>query len=59
MLLHARILPVRQNSIHNGFQYTYSAREQAELKRIRDKYTAATKVKDKMARLCRFRGADE
>ena len=23
----------------NGFQYTYSAREQAEIKRIRSKYT--------------------
>ena len=47
------------NQEQNGFTYTYSAREQAELKRIRDKYTATTKVKDKMARLRRLRGADE
>ena len=38
----------------NGFSYTYSAREQAELKRIRDKYTAPTEVEDKMARLRRL-----
>ena len=38
----------------SGFQYTYSAREQAELKRIRDKYTAPTEVEDKMARLRRL-----
>ena len=39
---------------NNGFQYTYSAKEQAELKRIRDKYTAPTEVEDKMARLRRL-----
>ena len=39
------------NNENNGFQYTYSAREQAELKRIRDKYTAPTAAEDKMARL--------
>lgn len=38
----------------NGFSYTYSAKEQAELKRIRDKYTAPTEVEDKMARLRRL-----
>ena len=38
----------------NGFSYTYSAREQAELKRIRDKYTAPTEAEDKMARLRRL-----
>ena len=38
----------------NGFTYTYSAKEQAELKRIRDKYTAPTEVEDKMARLRRL-----
>ena len=38
----------------SGFQYTYSAREQAELKRIRDKYTAPTEIEDKMARLRRL-----
>ena len=37
-----------------GFTYTYSAKEQAELKRIRDKYTAPTEVEDKMARLRRL-----
>ena len=41
---------------HNeqGFSYTYSAKEQAELKRIRDKYTAPTETEDKMARLRRL-----
>ena len=39
---------------NNGFQYTYTAKEQAELKRIRDKYTAPTEVEDKMARLRRL-----
>ena len=38
----------------NGFFYTYSAKEQAELKRIRDKYTAPTEAEDKMARLRRL-----
>ncbi|MBP3571237.1 MAG: hypothetical protein J6M42_04695 [Clostridia bacterium] len=38
----------------NGFSYTYSAKEQAELKRIRDKYTAPTEAEDKMARLRRL-----
>ena len=37
-----------------GFSYTYSAKEQAELKRIREKYTAPTEVEDKMARLRRL-----
>ncbi len=36
---------------NNGFQYTYSAKEQAEIRRIREKYTAPTKEEDKMARL--------
>ena len=41
---------------HNeqGFSYTYSAKEQAELKRIRDKYTAPAETEDKMARLRRL-----
>ena len=38
----------------NGFSYTYSAKEQAELKRIRDKYTPPTEAEDKMARLRRL-----
>ena len=37
----------------NGFQYTYSAKEQAELKKIREKYTAP-KEEDKMTRLRRL-----
>ena len=37
-----------------GFCFTYSAKEQAELKRIRDKYTAPTEAEDKMARLLRL-----
>ena len=39
---------------NNGFQYTYSAKEQAELKRIREKYTVPTEAEDKMARLRRL-----
>ena len=42
------------NQEKNGFTYTYSAKEQAELKRIRDKYTAPTEVEDKLARLRRL-----
>ena len=42
------------NKGQNGFTYTYSAKEQAELKHIRDKYTAPTEVEDKMARLRRL-----
>ena len=42
------------NQQNGGFSYTYSAKEQAELKRIRDKYTAPTQTEDKMARLCRL-----
>ena len=43
-----------KNQEQNGFTYTYSARQQAELKRIRDKYTAPTEDEDKMARLRRL-----
>ncbi len=42
------------NQEKNGFSYTYSAKEQAELKRIREKYTAPIKVEDKMERLRRL-----
>ena len=42
------------NNENNGFQYIYSAKDQAELKRIRDKYTAPTEAEDKMARLRRL-----
>lgn len=44
----------KNNKENEGFQYTYSAREQAELKRIREKYTPTTEVEDKMARLRRL-----
>ena len=42
------------NQEQSGFSYTYSAREQAELKKIREKYTLPTKVEDKMTRLRRL-----
>ena len=42
------------NQEKSGFTYTYSAKEQAELKRIREKYTAPTETEDKMARLRRL-----
>ena len=42
------------NNENKGFQYTYSAKEQAELKRIREKYTPPTETEDKMARLRRL-----
>ena len=35
----------------NSFEYTYSAKEQAELKKIREKYAPVTEVEDKMTRL--------
>ena len=40
-----------ENNNENGFSYTYSAKEQAELRKIREKYTAPTEAEDKMARL--------
>ena len=44
-----------ENNKGNGaFSYTYSAKEQAEIKKIRDKYTPPTEVEDKMARLRRL-----
>ena len=45
---------MENNNENNGFQYTYSAKEQAELKRIREKYAPTTKVEDKMERLRRL-----
>ena len=39
------------NQEQNGFSYTYSAGEQAEIKKIREKYTAPTQAEDKMTRL--------
>lgn len=39
----------------NGFRYSYSAKEQAELKKIREKYTdTPIEPEDKMARLRRL-----
>ena len=43
-----------KNLEQNGFSFTYSAKEQEELKKIRDKYTPPTEVEDKMARLRRL-----
>ena len=42
------------NQEKGGFSYTYSASEQAELKKIREKYTPPTKEEDKMNRLRRL-----
>lgn len=39
---------------NGGFSYTYSAKEQEELKKIREKYTAPSQEEDKMARLRRL-----
>ena len=38
----------------DGFTFTYSAREQEEIKRIRDKYEAPAEAEDKMAYLRRL-----
>lgn len=45
---------MENNEEQSGFSYTYSAKEQAEIKQIREKYTPPTKVEDKMARLRRL-----
>ena len=42
------------NQKKDGFSYTYSAKEQAELRRIREKYTPPTETEDKMERLRRL-----
>ena len=42
------------NQENCGFSYSYSAKEQEELKRIREKYTAPTGTEDKMTRLRRL-----
>ena len=44
----------KNNQAQSGFTYTYSAGEQAELKRIRDKYIAPADTEDKMTRLRRL-----
>ncbi len=45
---------MENNNRESGFSYTYSAKEQAELKRIREKYTPPTESEDKMTRLYRL-----
>ena len=45
---------MENNKTPDGFSYTYSAGEQAEIKKIRDKYTAPTEKEDKMAHLRRL-----
>ena len=45
---------MENNNENKGFRYTYSAKEQAELKRIREKYTSSTEAEDKMAKLRRL-----
>jgi hypothetical protein len=42
------------NKEQGGFSYSYSAKEQAELKKIREKYMPPTEEEDKMARLRRL-----
>ena len=42
------------NQEKNGFSYNYSAKEQAEIKKIREKYTPPTATEDKMAQLRRL-----
>ncbi len=53
---HSRTDESRPQNEGNGFNYTYSAKEQAELKRIRDKYIADTRSSetDKMAEIRRL-----
>lgn len=43
-----------KNNEQRGFSFTYSAKERAELQKIRDKYTPPTESEDKMARLRRL-----
>jgi hypothetical protein len=42
------------NNENLGFAYTYSAKEQAELKKIREKYTPPSENEDKLSRLRRL-----
>ena len=42
------------NQEKSGFSYSYSAKEQAELKKIREKYASTTEKEDKMERLRRL-----
>jgi F0F1-type ATP synthase assembly protein I len=45
---------MENNNKENGFSYNYSAKEQAEIKNIREKYRQKTEEEDKMARLRRL-----
>ena len=45
---------MENNKEQTTFSYTYSAKEQAEIKRIRAKYTQKAEEEDKMARLRRL-----
>ena len=45
---------MENNQENNGFSYTYSAREQEELKKIRAKYIKKPEEEDKMTRLRRL-----
>lgn len=45
---------MEQKHEDGGFRYSYSAKEQAELKRIREKYTPSTLEEDKMERVRRL-----
>lgn len=45
---------MENNNESKEFRYTYSAKEQAELKRIREKYAPSTENEDKMERLRRL-----
>lgn len=42
---------------HEAFQYTYSAKEQQEIKNIRQKYETPQQAEDKMAQLRRLDAA--
>lgn len=46
-----------ENKDQDTFQYTYSAKEQAEIKAIRKKYEAPSQTEDKMAQLRRLDAA--
>ena len=43
-----------KNNEQSGFSYSYSAKEQAELRKIREKYTKPDKEEDKMSKLRRL-----
>ena len=45
---------MENNNEEKAFSYTYSAKEQAELKRIREKYTSPIEEENKMMRLRRL-----